>query len=101
MQINIKKLLLLPVFTESGTRLGKIGDVVFDIDHHTVWHYVVNSGGLMNKDMYLVRPIQVRSITLEKMIVEDNVTKEPAKEKALPATKPAETLGNIMPREDS
>ena len=101
MQINIKKLLLLPVYTESGTRLGKVGDVVLDIDNHSVWHYVVHSGGLMSKDTYLVRPIQVKSITSEKMVVEESVTKEPAKEKSLPAANPAKSLGNIMSREDN
>ncbi|HLC69726.1 MAG TPA: PRC-barrel domain-containing protein [Patescibacteria group bacterium] len=101
MQINIKKLLLLPVYTEGGTRLGKVGDVVLDIDNHSVWHYVVYSGGLMSKDTYLIRPVQVKSITADKMIVEENVTKEPTKEKVIPTTNPAKSLGNIMSREDS
>lgn len=70
----------LPVFTESGEKLGHISDFEIDIETHQIRKYIVVSG-VISKDTYLVNPSQIVSITEEKIIVADNIVKETAAEK--------------------
>ena len=74
MFINLKTILHLPVFTESGAPLGKVRDAELDVDSHHVRHYRV-SQGLINKDDYIITPAQIKTITAQKMIVDDAVSK--------------------------
>lgn len=82
MFVNHQKLIHLPVFTESGTKLGHIYDLEIDIETHHVRKYMVGPR-FMGKETYLINPAQIKSITADKIIVEDTITKtpEPAKKK--------------------
>ncbi len=98
MHINLHTLLHLPVYTQSGARLGKVRDVKLNIESHSVQQYVVRAG-LLNKNEYLIGPAQVISISEEKMIVDDTITKDMTSDKAIiPETKPKAALGGVMPR---
>ncbi len=74
MFINLKTILKLPVYTQSGAHLGRVRDAELDVESHHVRHYMV-SQGLLQKDDYSITPAQVKAITSEKMIVEDSVSK--------------------------
>ena len=76
MQINIRRLISLPVFTESGKNLGKVADANLDIENQMVTEYLVRPGFL--REPLLVKRTQVKSITAEKMTVEDAFLKESA-----------------------
>lgn len=86
MLISAKKIIGLPVYTVSGARLGKVADINVDAEAHAAANYAV-SAGLIGKQVFLVRPAQVRGITAEKMTVDDAFIKElPSKrEKKMPA----------------
>ncbi|MBI5621783.1 PRC-barrel domain-containing protein [Candidatus Falkowbacteria bacterium] len=75
MLIHAKKLLGLPVYTQSGQHLGAVTDMEIDIDDHTVMNYHVGSSNpihhLLNNTLIINRR-QVISITAEKMVVDDN-----------------------------
>jgi sporulation protein YlmC with PRC-barrel domain len=88
MTIGLKKLLHLPVFTGSGTRLGKISDAEIDTDSQTVVKYRVSAGPFSDKN-YLIDRSQILEIGADKIIVEDSLILAPAqekKEKAPPQT---------------
>ena len=72
MLIAIKKLLTLPVFTESGTKLGFIRDVELTVETHSVQAYLIGHK-ILGKEKYLISPYQVKAITAEKMIIEDGL----------------------------
>ncbi len=74
---SIQKLFKLPVFTVSGIKLGHVADVELDVETHTVRHYIVEQG-FIDVDHYWVAPTQVRSITAEKIIVDDAILTDPA-----------------------
>jgi len=74
MLLSVKRLIGLPVYTQSRQKLGRVIDINLDIDSHDVFQYVVGRG-IVDKDLYLVRPIQVISITAEEMVVDDAVGK--------------------------
>ena len=95
MFISLKTLLHLPVYTESGTHLGRVHDLELDIDSHHVRHYIVEPR-FFGKEYYLVTPVQIKSVTAEKIIVEDTIIKvEKSKEEKGGAPQPA--LGDISP----
>lgn len=75
MYINQQKLIRLPVFTESGEKLGHVHDFEIDIETHQIRKYIVTSG-FINRDTYLVTPMQIVSITDEKIVVEDTIIKD-------------------------
>jgi sporulation protein YlmC with PRC-barrel domain len=79
-RILAKNLIGLPVYTQSGTHLGKVADIELDVDGHTVTQYYVATGTvvhqlLTDKPDLIVNPAQVISITAEKMIVTDLLDK--------------------------
>lgn len=96
MYIDLKTLLHLPVFTESGVHLGRIHDLELDVDTHHVRHYIVEPG-FFGKEYYLITPMQIKSITAEKIIVDDTVSKfqKSLLKKDVP---PQTALGNISTR---
>lgn len=80
MQISSADLINLPVYTQTGQRLGRVTFFEIDIDTHTISHYHVKTGlikGLWHQEL-IIHQSQVISISKEKMIVEDNVSKQPA-----------------------
>lgn len=74
MFIYQQKLIHLPVFTESGAKLGHIIDMEIDIEDHHVRKYIV--GKFLGKETYLITPVQIKSISEDKIIVEDTILKE-------------------------
>lgn len=88
MRINQQKLIRLPVFTESGTKLGHVHDFEIDIESHYIRKYLVVSG-LISKDTYFITPAQIISITDERIVVEDGVIKSietSARKRVVPPT---------------
>lgn len=80
MKIQSSDLINLPVYTQSGQHLGRVDSFEVDIDTHAITHYYVRTGlikGLWHEQL-IIDQSQVISISKEKMVVEDNVSKEPA-----------------------
>lgn len=74
--MQCKKIIGLPVETESGESVGKVADLHVDIDTHDVRTYVVSASGflrgLVGGDGELeVLPSHVRSIGEDKMVIAD------------------------------
>lgn len=67
----------LPVFTESGQKLGTVHDAEIDYELHTIRKYIVSHGiAGLTKETFLVTPMQVISINAEKIIVADSIIKD-------------------------
>jgi len=94
MLIPVKQIISLPVYTQSNKKLGRVVDVNLDIENHAVVQYVVESG-IVNKDVFLISPTQVVSITLEKMIVVDTITKELVSDIKVNRVFSPQTFGNV------
>jgi len=80
MIIQSGDLINLPVYSQSGQNLGRIDSFEIDLDSHTIIRYHVRTGlikGLWHEQL-LIAQSQVISISKEKMVVEDNIIKEPA-----------------------
>lgn len=77
-RIGLKDTLGLPVYTESGTHLGKLIDVILDVESHMVVSYEVRTGSLAQQVLsqqdavVSIQPQQVVGITAERMIVQDS-----------------------------
>ena len=86
----------LPVFTESGIKLGRIHDINFDIESQSVKSYAVKRAIILKS--YLIKPSQVISITEEKIVVDDTLIKEV--EKVVEKKVPVVTAGVAMSNEE-
>lgn len=73
MLILQQQLMQLPVVTESGEKLGTVHDLEIDVESHTVRQYIVSR--FLGRDVYSISPQQIKSITAEKIVVDDTVTK--------------------------
>ncbi len=102
MRIAWEQLHHLPVYTESGEKIGMVEGVTVDVDMHAIVHYQVKPSlrlaALFAKPLF-VAPVQVIAITAERMTVKDSVAMaEPAtnseKTRLAAAAKPT-----IQPRE--
>lgn len=83
--LDEKMLLKLPVFTKSGTHVGKLIGFEFEVDSQMIVRYRVRPKGLSARILrspLLISREQVISISEEKMVVEDNVEKAVELEKA-------------------
>lgn len=88
--IRKKDLLSLPVETVSGVALGRVVDIEIDTELHNVQMYIVRRHILPNPlavdtNILRIHPRQVRSLTAEKMVVDDAVISEEERQVA-PAT---------------
>ncbi|MBI5222550.1 MAG: PRC-barrel domain-containing protein [Candidatus Magasanikbacteria bacterium] len=72
MRISLKQFKKLPVETKSGKYIGRVRDVVFEIDGQLMAQYEV-SPSLLSGKRYLISREQVLSISAEKMVVDDGV----------------------------
>ena len=77
MRMTLKQLKQLDVETASGTELGHVHDVVFEIDGQLVAQYVVKVSKWSAKS-YLVSRDQVVRFEEYKMVVDDGVAREEA-----------------------
>ncbi|HYE59756.1 MAG TPA: PRC-barrel domain-containing protein [Candidatus Kapabacteria bacterium] len=88
MLIQLKQLQHLSVETVSGTKLGKIHDIVFELDGQLIAQYMVKSS-VIARDMYVISRDQVVRFEQDKLIVDDAmkpvpVASHPAKKQAPP-----------------
>jgi len=87
MNLRNSQLINLPVFTESGQKLGRVVDFELDSQRQIIVKYYVSGQNiikeLIGQDL-LISSDQVISIDQEKMVVEDSAVEEKkrAKEKA-------------------
>ncbi len=97
MLTNLHHLMHIPVLTESGIKLGRIHDINFDIESQSVKSYAIKNG-IFSKS-YLIKPIQVISITKEKIIVDDTLIKD-TEEKIAKKEKSTVIAGVAMSNEE-
>jgi len=89
MIVTLSNLERLPVYTESGTKLGQIYELEIDANTHTIMRYLARSS-VFSPKYFLIKNSQIKDITEDKVIVYDNILKLDA------------VLGNVMskPEED-
>lgn len=75
MLIDWRKANGLPVYTASGSKLGKISSVVFDVDSNMVFQYEVRRR-LIGGRTFLIGPTQVVEWKENMVVVEDSLLKE-------------------------
>lgn len=75
MLMDWRKVNGLPVYTVSGSKLGKISSVVFDIDSNVVFQYEVRTRPIGGRT-FLINPSQIVEWTIDKVVVEDSVSKD-------------------------
>lgn len=73
MLINWNQLKKIPVYTQSGTNLGRVAGFEVDVDSHTIRAYFVRK--ILRPELSIHRE-QVISITSQRMTVEDGVVRE-------------------------
>ena len=81
MQISSSDLINLPVYTENGRNLGRIDAFDIDVDSGLITKYYVKTGlikGLWHQRL-MIDKSEVVSVSKEKMIVKDNVYREPVR----------------------
>lgn len=74
MLINLHHLLHIPVFTESGIKLGRVYDLNIDIEVQAIMSYIVRA--TIFSRSYLIKPSQIITISKDKIVVEDAVIGE-------------------------
>lgn len=77
--MRFKDLINLPVFTQSGQKLGQISEVEIDPMTGQILKYFIKSNNLIKKFLekeLIINRSQVISLSQEKMVVEDSVIKE-------------------------
>lgn len=82
MLISFSDLKSLPVETKSGTYLGKVCDLVLEAQSGRVLQYEVKNGRLRASRL-LIAHEQVLEITKTKVVVQDAVVTELAKEREM------------------
>lgn len=81
MRLSFKHLKNYSVETASGTKLGHVADIVFEIEGQLIAQYIVNSSFMSSKE-YTVSRDQIVRFEDKKIIVDDNVSKEKTTDKA-------------------
>ncbi|OGH67123.1 MAG: hypothetical protein A3B90_02185 [Candidatus Magasanikbacteria bacterium RIFCSPHIGHO2_02_FULL_41_13] len=83
MRIALKQLKKMTVETLSGTKLGKVEDLIIDLDEQTVVQYQVKHTGISGSD-YLVNRDQIARFEEKKIIVYDTILRKKEKNTASP-----------------
>ncbi len=73
MIINLHKLLRLPVYTESGKKLGNIFDAELNAEQQVVMRYLVKP--FLSVKYLLIDKSLVKEIREDRMVVDDGVIK--------------------------
>lgn len=78
MRTNFNQLKGVEVYTQSGVYLGKVRDLVIDIDNHSVIQYLVKKFPLWipESDKFLVHATQIESFKEDVIVVSDARLKE-------------------------
>lgn len=97
MTLTSKQIVSLPVFTESGVKIGKVAFLEFNEKEHLIEKYAIKTSGLMQliPTIILVSPKQIIEINSEQVVVEDNiikVLKKKSKQKNRPVEDPSPVL---------
>ncbi len=96
MYISLHQLTKLPVFTQSGVKVGTVHDLEIDVETHAIRHYIVEHG-ILGKDYYWVAPVQIQSIDAEKIIVVDAIVTDPEFKIAKGDAPPAAPVEGVTP----
>lgn len=85
MRLTFKQLKKMSVETISGTPLGKVQDIIFDIEGQNIIQYIVKSGTITTEE-HLISRDQVIRFEEKKMIVYDTAVKKKERtlEKVIP-----------------
>lgn len=100
MVILVSNLKNLPVFTQSGLKLGQMVDFEIDAESQSILRYIVSRGKLVGRFQrpLLIHRQQVISISSEKMIVEDAVIKEMESARQVKETLPQTAASGVSAR---
>jgi sporulation protein YlmC with PRC-barrel domain len=73
MRTSFQELKNSEVYTKSGVYLGKVRDIVLDLDHHSVAQYLVKKFPLWfpESDKYLINSGQIEAFKQDVIIVKD------------------------------
>lgn len=85
-QLRLKELLRLPVFTQSGKKIGTIlGLVVHSMEHTVLYYEIAPSASLLSffRQGFLIRSSQVVSLDTKKMIVADSFSRVEVEQEVL------------------
>lgn len=74
MFINLRQLSRLPVYTESGTKLGRVFDLELDAETQIVKRYLVRPNFFSAKN-FLIQNSQVKEIKSDCLVVYDSSVK--------------------------
>ena len=74
MFINLQKFLKLPVYTESGVKIGQVFDIKFEIESHTIVAYHVRQS-FLSRSTHIIKPVHVKEIPAKRIVVYDAVIK--------------------------
>ncbi len=75
--LTVSQIKKLPVVTVSGKKLGRVNEVFVDPESQSIMQYQVKPHRLLSLDLpLLIHRSQVVSITVDRLLVEDNVVKE-------------------------
>ena len=78
-QLSFEAIIHLPVYTQSGTYLGRVADVLLDQEQMRVAQFVVRKQRLaVLSSELLIHRNQVISLNEEKMVVDDASIKQSA-----------------------
>lgn len=101
MLLSFSRLKNLPVFTQSGLRLGQVSDLEIDTDSQSILRYIVQRGRLVGRfqEPLLIHRRQVVSISQEKMMVEDAVIKQLETVKEEKETVPQTSASGVSARQ--
>ena len=72
MIINFGKLARLPVYTESGTKLGRIFDLELEVESHGIARYLVRPS-FFSANNFLIQVSQIKEITGDRVVVFNGV----------------------------
>ncbi len=83
MRIPFKQLKKMPVETVSGIKLGKIQEIIMDIENQMVVQYEIKAIGI-SSEKYLINRDQIARFEAKKVIVYDTVIKKREKKTSPP-----------------
>ena len=79
MRLSFKKIKQLQVETASGIKLGRVSDIILDTEGQLVAQYVVKHSIISDKT-YLISREQIVRFEDKKIIVDDNVSRDVARD---------------------
>ncbi|PLX26474.1 hypothetical protein C0581_04395 [Candidatus Parcubacteria bacterium] len=81
MRIHLSELKRLSVETKSGNVLGKIKDIIVEVDGQMIAQYIVKPT-MLGRTQYIINRDQIIGVQNKKLIVDDNVGMDKVSEKS-------------------